>query len=94
MVASDLGLSSDMLRVIEPEDEGGDVTNVSVVFLLDSAVVSPTVSYFSFLLGLSGSGNIERLEAVLSALIQLFLIPWVTADSVYCLSSKVETMKP
>ena len=94
MVGSDLGLSSDMLRVIELDEEGVDVTKVSVVFLLDRVTVSPTVSYFSFLLGFSGSGNTERLAAVLSALIQLFLIPWVTADSVYCLSSKVETMKP
>ena len=69
---------------------------LSVVFLLEILIVSPpsNVSLRVSGFGLSLSGVLLKLEADFSASIQLFLMPWVTAERTYCLSSKVETMKP
>jgi hypothetical protein len=43
---------------------------------------------------LSGSGRLLMLAADLRALIQLLRMPWVTAERMYSLSSRVATTKP
>ena len=87
---SDLSFSSGVLLVI-----GVDVDmNPSVVFRLEK--LEDVNSFLGFVVveELSSSGVLDKFEAVLSAFIQLFLMPCVTADSTYCRSSSVETMKP
>ena len=67
---------------------------LSVVLRLENEVKSVSKDSFLAGFGLSDSGAFDELDADLRALIQLFLMPCVTADSTYCLSSKVETIKP
>ena len=66
---------------------------LSAVFLL-VILISPSNVSLLVNFGVSLSGVLLRFEADFRALIQLFLMPWVTAERTYCLSSKVETMKP
>ena len=90
MLGSDLSFSSfdDLVIGVEVERK------LSVVLRLENEAKSDSNVSFLACLGLSDSGVLDEFEADLRAFIQLFLIPCVTADNTYCLSSKVETIKP
>ena len=90
MLGSDRSFSS-----FEDLVMGVDVNRkFSVVLRLENEVKSASKDSFLAGFGLSDSGALDEFDADLRALIQLFLMPCVTADNTYCLSSKVETIKP